>query len=995
MLLYALGCYAQSTVTYKVDQNNGLPSSRIYGMMTDRHGYLWLSTPKGVVKYNGYDFKVFGQAQGLPSDDIWYTCEDSLGRIWISTISTEIGYIRNDKYTAAIHAEEGQLFYPKSMRSFGDGIAFVSPVTRDGRPDYRLFAVQGDKSFSFIPKDFGITRSYINEKKEYIAVRNDTVYKMLPGVDRVKVTPIRTFDKDEIKRTIEARSILLFKHYFISYEYKGRRVWFLDIEGKDRLQYVDTFLAPNDMIMYAYDMGDYFYICGAHNIYKLDGTLKVVKVIAANNLTGNRGLDNSAPFLLMENDFWGVCLGTGSGLYLNKLAENKFVAWNGEGLYDSKPVGCINDSVCYRWSNSRNLLIEKKGNALKYYKLDDVVDVKRIIPYDRNRSLLVDEHNVYWIRNDDKKTVNYFSSEIFAKKNFYSQRLIYPINAVAMSDSSLFGVFRGDKRFNRFAVGDSTSLPESIMRYRYDDLVYDSLRKAFWVYNRYKVTYFDPAKNNMYSVNKNILSMLGIGNVENIIVDNKYGNLLLKANDDVWLVDLANMRCRKLFGGYRLGDAYLYLYKSTVTVVGRFGVLFSRVEGSGIVSKPVLFENVKCSNYTNVLDAEISDNKIWLSTDKGFYTTDVPDSEVFTKAYGSIKDRYRFVISYGDSTYGNPKGSQVLISQDDMRIGLDIIHPMGYGKIKYQYKISGENTGWVPLNGTELPLHGLRHSREYAISIIAYDDIWRSRPATIRVYVQPYWWQTQGMTASFIICGTLLLAIIGIGISYVTQHIVTKRNARKNFFMELELKGIYSQINPHFIFNTLGTSLYYIKINKTKEAYNHITKFSRLLRTYISSSRNKMITIGDEVQNLKDYIELQQDRFINRFDYNIEVEETIGASTEKIPSLLIQPFVENAINHGLLNKSSKGNLLISFTQPHYGQIVCKVEDDGVGRMAANQLRESSSIRHQSFGNQLIQDLIHIYNTYENVKIRVEYIDKDLPDTGTIVNIYINKLTKNT
>jgi LytS/YehU family sensor histidine kinase len=173
------------------------------------------------------------------------------------------------------------------------------------------------------------------------------------------------------------------------------------------------------------------------------------------------------------------------------------------------------------------------------------------------------------------------------------------------------------------------------------------------------------------------------------------------------------------------------------------------------------------------------------------------------------------------------------------------------------------------------------------------------------------------------------------------------------------------------------------------EAYKHVSRFSRLLRAYVKSSRNKYISIQDEVVNLKNYIELQQTRFKDKFSYNISIDEAIPPESSLIPSLLLQPFVENAISHGLLNKHGKGHLEISFKRNSFSHLTCIIEDDGIGRLAANAL-EKDELSKESYGNELIDDLISVFRKYEDMRIEIKYQDKAHPLSGTIVVITIKK-----
>ncbi|NDC42509.1 MAG: hypothetical protein EBZ77_13345, partial [Chitinophagia bacterium] len=280
--------------------------------------------------------------------------------------------------------------------------------------------------------------------------------------------------------------------------------------------------------------------------------------------------------------------------------------------------------------------------------------------------------------------------------------------------------------------------------------------------------------------------------------------------------------------------------------------------------------------------------------------------------------------------------------------------------------------------------------RYYKVTIVAQDNVWRSEPITFYVYTVPLWYQTSEFVRALWV-GIILLLLVALTTAIlVTLKMVITANRKRNLRMELELKSIYAQINPHFIFNTLNSALLLVSKNKMEEAYDHIFKFSRLLRNYIRSSRNRYISLHDEISNLVSYIELQQVRFKNRFDLVINVAPDTDTTNIELPSLLLQPFVENAINHGLLPKGEKGKLLLSFVENKAEKtLLCSIEDDGIGRKQSKLYRESSGNNNEeSYGNLLIKDLVNIFNSYENIKIDIQYTDLPLPKTGTIVNISI-------
>jgi LytS/YehU family sensor histidine kinase len=189
----------------------------------------------------------------------------------------------------------------------------------------------------------------------------------------------------------------------------------------------------------------------------------------------------------------------------------------------------------------------------------------------------------------------------------------------------------------------------------------------------------------------------------------------------------------------------------------------------------------------------------------------------------------------------------------------------------------------------------------------------------------------------------------------------------------LEQKLLRLQMNPHFIFNAMSNILNFINRKDTDNAALYLTSFSRLLRTTLESSREDYILLDEEISSLKNYLDLQLLRYEDKFDYNIQVDENIDIENAIIPPMLIQPFIENAIEHGIRHKESKGNINVSFSLQNK-KVICEVEDDGVGREKAWEVEYQKQKTHKSLATNIINDRIHSLNKKLRQKISLSIID---------------------
>ncbi len=154
-------------------------------------------------------------------------------------------------------------------------------------------------------------------------------------------------------------------------------------------------------------------------------------------------------------------------------------------------------------------------------------------------------------------------------------------------------------------------------------------------------------------------------------------------------------------------------------------------------------------------------------------------------------------------------------------------------------------------------------------------------------------------------------------------------------------------MNPHFIFNSINTAQNFVLNSRKEEAYEYLADFARLLRMVLENSGKTFVPVEDEVQQLRLYIELERTRFSHKFNYEIQIDPQLENGVYEIPGMLIQPLVENAIGHGLMNrKDANGKLMVSLKLSGE-QILCEVIDNGIGREKAAQIKRSKDILYPS------------------------------------------------
>lgn len=205
----------------------------------------------------------------------------------------------------------------------------------------------------------------------------------------------------------------------------------------------------------------------------------------------------------------------------------------------------------------------------------------------------------------------------------------------------------------------------------------------------------------------------------------------------------------------------------------------------------------------------------------------------------------------------------------------------------------------------------------------------------------------------------------------------------------LELKALRTQMNPHFLYNTINSIQSYVLKNDTKSSVNYLAQFASLMRGVLENSRKDKITLSDEVEGLFNYLDFETMRFPSKFKYQIKIDNHLDKNKTLLPPLLIQPYVENAIWHGLMHmQDGIGQVTIIFEKID-GHIMCVIDDNGIGRKAAKELR--NKLLHKPHGMSIVAERMESMNRMYHWDMKVHVIDKfneDEVSTGTRVELYL-------
>lgn len=251
---------------------------------------------------------------------------------------------------------------------------------------------------------------------------------------------------------------------------------------------------------------------------------------------------------------------------------------------------------------------------------------------------------------------------------------------------------------------------------------------------------------------------------------------------------------------------------------------------------------------------------------------------------------------------------------------------------------------------------------------------------------------------ALLLAALILLALTIVIAFFINKSIQAKKKKTESVFQqkiaESQIQSLRAQMNPHFIFNCLNSIENFMMQNEKRKASDYLHKFALLIRTILDSSRNEITSVSLDMEALKLYIDLEQMRFHNKFSYTENIDPQLLSGDYNVPSLLIQPYVENAIVHGIAH-SDKNNLLLTVRatlEDDYIKYI--IEDNGIGRCQSEDYNKINKLHHKSVGLKITEDRIHLFNKDENANGYIKIIDlynADKTPGGTRVEVKIKAI----
>ncbi|MCE2962893.1 MAG: histidine kinase [Chitinophagales bacterium] len=966
-------CQGQELYHRILNSDNGLPSNKVHNVYEDSKGYIWFGTENGVCRWDSKNFVTYTIKDGLPNNEVLVIFEDSKGRIWFSTFSNELCYLqngtifnrKNDKRLEKISIIKGgklcehkgaiyyfnyptglpQKFNVSSLKNENSNIkniAIGSPEIRFWNNDIVSYGGNNEtgKFSSFIIYDsiychFQNWRMDFESKNTLKIIDNNSktfssvqIDSMLPFLK--KQIPNYRFYSNIIK---DSSGMYLSKKE-IQETHKNYKQNPIVGSENSRVRFSGNFIS--DLHQFQEFSSDLVFVnktnlqTKSHKNLNFDYDLNHSKI-----------LNNKIFILTQDNTLW-----------LSNLNIQNFKS-NTDQQNSIHKLFLLNNKLYLLYNNGviKDLYTNKTNRVLtdgKLYNLDFG---------ENNQPIATSFRYIVNIKTNTSITNFPFVSSLFKGFSYSPKHKLYTIN------NSSQGLYIQDLKQKATKISDLTTYTSFI----------DS-RDRLWI----------GTVNKLYVTNTFLPKVEGEKEVKlnkdfdifcSEIKEDAKGNIFFTTNDGVYVIDkndkkyhideknfLSSNECVTL----KLDKQNHSFFVATRNGVNHIGYHIHNGQLKfSVINK---FFKEDGLTYNEIKDILIDGDSLWVASAKGL---DLISDKNYRPDSLKIPVHFNKII-INDSIWKLDTFYHLNHNQNNLKIDYSAIYYQRRERLDIRYRlIKDGDTSEGKIENSVLQLFSLA-SGSYTLQIYAYDRDYpyiHSEYRTLRFEISPPYYKTWWFY-SLILLGAL--SILG-GLMWYRNKNKLEQVKLKGELNKYKLQGLQNQMNPHFVFNSMSTIQDLILTEQNVDALDFISDFSHLMRTMLQNSRNETISLAQEINFLKRYIELEQIRYSHTFDYKFETEIPEDELNDiYIPTMMIQPIVENAIKHGVSNlKERRGLIDIHFSlDSEETYLTVNIIDNGQGKSS------SKSKNHTSTAINVIQERLNIY-TKNNRKgqYKVEYSDK--------------------
>ncbi len=960
--------FAQLPFHKQFTVNEGLPSSELFDITQDSLGRIWFASNYGVGYYDGYSFKTFSIKNGLAENSVVRIFHGKNGKLWFLSYSGKLSYYKKGK----MHPFEKN----KIIQNNGDNRTLLRTLMVDSS-DNIWFQSKEPHNICKLVKEEILQKIdtnlifYFNQSLSFFDDNYDknqfykyqSVLKQANTKEFIEKKKTQGFSNFNIHLYAEPYDVN--SYYLINGKYYKltSNKMLKHISNKDKLSY-----------------GHYFY--GLRNFYEEKNGNVWIRIV------------NDGVYLFLANNLLKKPVHFFPNLRITRILKdrdgNYWIATDGDGIFlipsfqfniFNKTCGITNENILSFAINGNHMYFATNDNVIFKSSIYNgkIINVKSFIPKNAEtvygRNILCHSDGSIWIITSP-----------FIRYDTSGNRI--PLDIIIRNK-----LYQAIELKNHNVV-IATNL--GFVEYRGNRIIYDSRQNNF---NRHIKTVFQDKKgtlwlgtmNGLYSYANKTFRYYGdkypelsyrissISECGKRLIIGTHDRGMILFDDTIYHLNMSNGLISNMIRTLEIQNDTVF-WAGTNRGVAK--IIFS------IKRDKLNFQTVHFTVWDGLPSNEINDIKItgselWIATNKGLASIKI-NKLLKTKTVPTIFFE-NIVINEKDTL----KNKHPILNYNQNNInffykGIDFKRP---GDITYKVKLIGIDKKWLTTKNisaryTELPAGNFT----FLVKAASESGLWSNNNAGFSFTIKKHFTQTGWFLGLVILAGLLLL--FGIFLLILRSQHLKAENRRK--LLLSEQKALRAQMNPHFIFNSLSSIQYLILGENQQEATSYLSNFALLMRRVLENSKFNVIPLSEEIETLKLYLDLEKMRFEEKFDYKISVDTSLSTEEMMIPPMLLQPYLENAIWHGLMLKKTKGMLLLEIKKETNNRIICAIEDNGIGREKANEISIKRN-NHQSTGMRNIEERIALINKIYKTNMQVEIIDlydKMRRAAGTRIELYI-------
>lgn len=1005
-----------------IDQSNGLLHNRVFSIAQDGRGFMWMVSPNGLQRYDGSRFVNYRYDMNSPSGNTYTpSChlfaDKKNNNLWIVNEKVEKLDLYKNKFTV-YNTEElikdpffGFETYSDSLNNqwlAGNfGVFRFDSVAHSMRPSYL-------SASSLNPGNSGSWFTSRQSDEAWLAIWSYGLFlfdKKTKEIYSTNYNPIhnpllKTFNKKELFYVFEDGDknvwISSSRPEFYKYDRVTQKITAYSLSAIQQEQDKNKNPGGTLLVLCFFEDDHHTLWIGTQNAGLLRYNKKTDTFIRVtgqkqNNQDIQYNYDINCIFQDKEENIW---LGTDKGITLfNPYRQYFYSVHHDENNPLSLPKNEIQECI---QTSKGDILAGTWGGGITLY--DSQWRFKKNI----HLPSLPEELNLVWsfIQNDDGTIWSgcqhgYIHIYDPAKETL---RTIHPpemnnftIHCMAKDKDGniIFGLHNGkmakwSKAQNKF-YSYNDSLPGIKQPFKPVQCIHIDDRGLCWVGTENGLKLFDMDKmvyTAVYLADKNKPSSLAAGAIQSI---DRRDDSTLVAGTIYGGLNFFNTRT-KLFSHLTTSDG---LPSNTINNVKRDAAnniwftseygLYKLVRGNNKIIQyniepGIINSSFKSGNFYCLKDGR------WLACTATEIISFNPDSLQKQEAANlpvvitglKVFDKDIFIDSI---LYAN-KPLKLSYRQNFLSVEYGTLSFSGSQETKYYYRLAGIDKDWVTAGTKRFANYTNLEPGKYVFYVKTGNDGTGQEMTSFDITITPPFWKTAWFRLIVI-----LFVAAGIYLLFRKRIKAIRHEAGlKQQIAETEMMALRAQMNPHFIFNCINSIDALIQSNDKYLATVYLNKFARLIRNILDSSKQNMVTLSKDMETLQLYIELEQFRNENKFTVELKADPSLLQDDFKVPPLIIQPYVENAILHGLKNRlDSNGKLRVSIERQN-GQIQFIIEDNGVGREVTSTVKQGDK---RSYGMQMSRDRIKLFNKEETASIVITDLEKDGMAAGTKVQVSLN------